>query len=89
VSTRNGSPAGWSALMNRSAPGDGLLLVNKDAIHVHQEAWKRAAIGHRGPAGVSQTVARGGRVTLAEAGCPAQSSCSASTAPMAGTAEPP
>jgi hypothetical protein len=69
--------------------GIGLLLVHQDAIHVHEEAWKRAASGHRGPAGVSQTVARGGRVTRAEAGWPAQSISSASTTPMAGTPEPP
>jgi hypothetical protein len=81
----------------RSSPGEtsarrcgiGLLLVHQDAIHVHEEAWKRAASGHRGPAGVSQTVARGGRVTRAEAGWPAQSISSASTTPMAGTPEPP
>jgi hypothetical protein len=81
-------PGGLERLDETVGAGDGLLLVDQDAAPVHEEAWQRA-VGHREPAGISQTVARGGRVTLAEAGWPAQSSASATTTPMAGTSEPP
>jgi hypothetical protein len=79
----------WSP---RSPSYDQVLIPMEQAgllFHERVLAWKRAAGGHRGPAGVSQTVARGGRVTRAEAGWPAQSISSASTTPMAGTSEPP
>jgi hypothetical protein len=79
----------WSP---RSPSYDQVLIPMEQAsllFHERVLAWKRAAGGHRGPAGVSQTVARGGRVTRADAGWPAQSISSASTTPMAGTSEPP